>query len=710
MQPSKALQLFKLVVNTKLEPVITYDWIAKINSKRKFDERFFTATYSGFYLSTVNIIKTLKISRMYSWLDLSSIETSTEQNLAVFQFRVKNNPVVELYCADVNKFLEPVFNYLLQFLPNHHPAHDKIPKYFEIKPIPLHSHFVSMYASACHSMQIVINEETTNYIYSVLSSNGTFEIDKKKYDDAQFRVILLALKYSKNLPDIKFIGSTIKQLWNTVSGVISKSAEFQHITLSDYSKGDNFDEFCDAIKSSKLDSIEFEKIAFSKEMVTLLINTIPESSLTDISFNNCNFAENLSLFFFDSVNNNPEIYQRIQSFSITRDSEIARPEFFADLINFYFLSQISNLELSYCNVDISQVFKIICDTKLPLLSLNLSGNYCSADYLGDTIFPETLYEFDLGCVEWKGNSLSAFLSNSPFKSAVDLNLSKCNLDTDSWNQLFYSLPPPQQSPMIVKFNWSGNPLPEQFLTYLLTMPCLHELILKNCHINDPSTLKQLGHVIQELPITRLDIKKCIKQHPEYLSDLKKYLIRAKQLQTLDVSNNSIGNDGISILLEISLQSESLTSISFDKSEVTDPSRLIELFNTLKGIPRIRKVSKPRHDMEVLSENKKTYPDLKAAWTRLLDAIRQRHEDDDDVEIDFSIANSSTHQSIGGSSPSNATKQGALLNASWDIEEENNFPISQEDWANLQEQFSYSTITGITMPHPPDGTDLIMFDV
>ena len=710
MQPSKALQLFKLVINTKIEPVITYDWIAKINSKRKYDERFFTATYSGFYLSTINIIKTLKISRMYSWLDLSSIETSTEQNLAVFQFRVKNNPVVELYCVDVNKFMEPVFNYLLQYLPNHHPAHDKIPKFFELKTIPLHSQFVSMYASACHSMQMTINDEITSYIYSVLSSNSTFEVDKKKYDEAQFRAILLALKYSKNLPEIKFIGGTFKQLWNTVSNVISKSSEFKRIILSDCSKSDNFDEFCDAIKSSKLDSIEFEKIAFTKEMATVLINTIPESSLSDISFNDCNFSEDLSLYFFDAVNNNPEIYQRIQSFSISHDHGISKPDFLSDLFNFYFLSQISKLELSNSNIDISQAFKIICDSKLPLLSLNLSGNYCSADYLGDTIFPETLYEFHLGKIEWKGNSLSALLSNSPFKSAVDLNLSKSDLDPDSWNQLFYSLPPPQQSPMIVKFNWSYNPLPEQFLDYLLTMPCLHELAIKHCHINDISTLKKLGHVIQDLPIVKINIKKCIKQHPEFLSELKKYLIKTKKLQTLDVSDNSIGNDGISTLLEISLQSESLTSISFDNSDVTDPSRLIELFNTLKGIPRIRKVSKPRHDMETLSENKKTYPDLKAAWSRLLDTIRQRHEDDDDVEFDFSIANSSTHQSIGGSSPTNPTKQGALLNASWDIEEENNFPISQQEWANLQEQFSYSTITGINIPHPPDKNDLIMFDV
>ena len=707
MQLSKALQLFKEEVNVKYEPIIAYDWVNKVNSKKKLDERFFTATHAALYLSSVGILRNLKISRRYSWINFISVETFPNHNLAIFKFQTKANPVVELYCNDVNNFLMPVFNFLLHFLPVHHPNYSNIPQNFETKFLPLRSQSVSMYVSACYALNVPVDDDALSYIVSVVTSNGIFEVDKKKFTDESFKAIMLMLKYQKNLNYVNFLGNSLKDFWKIVSNTIKGSSEYSHLTVTnDYGKHDNFEVFCDVLKTTEIRRITFDTIEFTKKMVETLCDGLCDSSISSICFSSCAFNGTLMEGLFDNVNKNPDSLAKIKAFSVDNDETIIESNCVQKICNFVTFLNISDLELSYCNLDISKAFDVICTSKLPLLSIDLSGNYCSKDFKGGIAFPETLFTFDLTSMDWRGDSLSAFLTNTPFGSAVELILSKANISGESWSKFFATLPPPQQSPMIVKLDWSYNPIPSSFIRYILTMPCLTDLNIHHCHIQDSESIKLIAKMIQELPLKVLVLKRSFKQHSRYIMELKKALIKSKTLQVLDVSENAIGNDGISLLLEVSLQSETIDTISFDKSEPTDPTRLIELFNTLAGIPRIKKVSKPKRDIDSFSENRKAITDLKAAWMRLVESIKTKNDEDDDIDFDFSLPGSATPQSHGSGTPS---KQASLLNATWDIEDEKIFPVSKEEWEKLDNLFSYSSITGIDVPSPSYQNDFNLFE-
>ena len=152
----------------------------------------------------------------------------------------------------------------------------------------------------------------------------------------------------------------------------------------------------------------------------------------------------------------------------------------------------------------------------------------------------------------------------------------------------------------------------------------------------------------------------------------------------------VGSEGINSILEIVLQIDSLSAISFDKSDVTNAILIIELFNTLASIHRIRILIKPRHDINVIADSKKVSSDLKAAWYRLSEAIKISHDDyDEDIEFSFPTSN---FQSIESRSSQKCSMH--MLSASWGIEDEDIEYISKSEWDKLKNHFSYARITGI----------------
>lgn len=694
--PAKALTLFQQTVNTKVEPVIQYGWVHKLNSKGKFDERFFTATNAGVYLCTAYILNIMKVSRLYAWIDLVSIEVHQTLNKAEFNFHVEQNPHVEIHYNEIGEFFRPIFNYLIEFLPNHHPAFSKLPQFFERRTLNSKNHIISMYLSACHSLSI---EPENNVIYSLqdyISSKKPLIIEKKAFSSSSLKAILTALKYSKNIQDLTIIGDGFPQLWSTLATILSRSSQFYHITISNYSNYESFDQFCDAIKSCTMQSIEFEKVKFTEKMAEMLSNTIQESLIGDLVFNNCDFNTVLSSTLFMESSS----YTGIKLFAVTNDKSVGLDDVFVPkYLNFFIHANITQLELSYCNVEISKALTIIFSTKLPLSLLNLTGNFCSEDLPGNLPFSETLYTFDLKHVDWKGKSLATFLLSTPFCTAVELNLSSAKLETEDWEDLLTSLAEAPQNAMIVKLEWNKNSISNNFLKYILKLPCLRDLSLCHCHkINSQLDLSILSSIIANLPLEKLSIRRTFKSEHGLLRELRGSLFATKTLQNLDVSESSLGDVGLAILQDIVSNNQSLTTINFDKSEITDVSILIDLFNTLAAIPKIVKVTKPRHDIQVLSSehSRRTAQEIRSAWNRLNDAVKRRARNGEDesteIEGESSIAVSGTASTQSPSKPKAKTVN--ITSVNWNIEGEPQIPTMASEWEEMRAQFSYANLTGL----------------
>jgi len=697
-------KLFSEIVDPKIEPSVLFGWVYKVNSKKKADGRFFTATNSALYLSTTTLLRSLRISRVYSWIDLLSISI-TAQNHVVFTFNVTINPSVEIFFKDNDRFMDPVFAYLRSFLPESHKAYKTIPEVSGSYTFLENEQFLYMFVSACHSEHVQVDENLCNSLRKSLKNGNSITIDRKEQNETTIRLLIRALAYAKGISDVRMGGSMFPSLWSGASSILFSNTELESLSVFDYGNPHQFELFLDSFGCSSVGSIEFNKVLFNTEMSNSLVNSIPESSITEIYLSDCHFSECLH----ESMVNSPEKMKSLNTLAICNDSLANSSTFIPSIVRFLSITDISTLILVSCEIEIGALLNHISLNNLQIVKMDLSKNYCSSNFQGKVAFPITLTSLILESIEWKGNSLLTFLSTTTYNTVISLYLSRANLTEDSWNNLDKELHRSPPCPMITKFKWDDNYLTPSILAFFHKFQSLEELYLSRCTLNPESAeqiLNSYVSLVAKSKLTSIHTKRTFKSlKTKFIEQLKWTLIEHQTISSLDIGENSIGDSGLSILLEIVSSNENICNLAFDKSELSQPTRLIEFITQISKFDHIKHIVKPRHDIAKLIEihGKKTGKEIKVTWSRL---ITNSKKDTKDIEESDDTTFSSIRMTDNTTTDHYITTQ---LQASWEIYIDCPFSDSYKEWNALREKYTLFRILNIPKLEQKDPSDLIQFD-
>jgi hypothetical protein len=185
--------------------------------------------------------------------------------------------------------------------------------------------------------------------------------------------------------------------------------------------------------------------------------------------------------------------------------------------------------------------------------------------------------------------------------------------------------------------------------------------------------------------------------PAWLTGLKDAFSQHQTLRVLDVSANPVGDDGQWAIQEIVSSNPQLSSLGFDGIEVSSPPKLIELFNFLAHHQGLKKVKRPKKEIERLTAKcgHKAGLEMKAMWKRLHAQIAgsrpsQTSHTTEDLSTDASTVGTTDTTSVSRLSFSVAQ----TVSWTYDLPAPND-PYALE-WESLRRKFSYETITGVVV--------------
>ncbi|KAK8885494.1 hypothetical protein M9Y10_040943 [Tritrichomonas musculus] len=599
------------------------------------------------------------------------------------------------------------------------------------------------------------------------------------------------------------MSSTAKSQFEYFLRMMHRSS-IQSLTLNEVPlNGKNAELLATHLLSMQITSLTFDDCQFGKNILLLFHRTIREASSkndnadknkkTETNIGNANEKNSKekpisdqtnnsnddddSDYYSDSYSSNKDVNVDndfassygcskfdVQDLIIKDDMIVSLPQV-SQIINLCVLSSLTTLVLVECQLDITNFFESMNETlsicnnnnisePIKLISIDLSRNKCSSSFTGEYILPTKLEELRLRKIIWEGDSLVNFLKNQKFVSWVDLDLSKCCLSDLQITNFLKKSPSKPPSLFIRSFKWNGNPIFVKFLEFLTEFKFLQIISLNNCNFpkNDKETiLSTLANLVSRTNLQWLSIDKTMSPFgSKTLRILKDVLCHHQTIKRIDISDDSIGDDGLSILKEIVTVNTRISQISFDGCEVSDYSYLVSFLSYIAQLPYLTAIGKPKKEMNRLCEKfgKKVKKDLKVVWGKITEkhqvtiissgksfaTIDTLNENDDDDNFIYNIAlkasgdiSSTTSAlissaandssaSIGGpGSESDASSfankpEMTLLETNWDIQIDIQADGGADEWDQLRYRYSFANLTGLEALRPKNTeNDLIQFE-
>lgn len=697
---------FTQLLNSKNDTSIQYGWIKKIGHHSNHESRFVVATKSALFVcKSSGIIRTLRIAHIYAWVDLKSVKMESKTN---FSFVFANNETVSFAYDDAIHFIKPIIIHLKSLLPPEQSVTYDLPKDLKIeKHSPRPSQFLHLFISSCRSINIPINEGLcSNFRKSLYQHNHLTFIHKGNYDIKIVDAFNRALSMTRTTPNIIIGDQSYPELYLSLSNILQENKSIHELIIQNYRLSNGFSQFINSLQLSKLNSLTFEYVQFSNEMVQYLTENIP-IDFNSLVFINANFDSSQFTQF------NTLFKRNVNEIKICKDDQPMPfdiiPNFFKALIQ----SQLKSLSLSYMNIDIASIFNLINGVDMQLEKLDLSGNFCSSIFTGKYNISSSLTSINLKSVQWEKNTLINLLGQQVFTSQVNINLSRASFKGDKFES-FKELPESPPTPMITKLKWNHNPISSRILLFIEKYYFLDDVSFNECEIEeDDKILDSFAHFLEKKQLTRFSIVGTLKKFKtKMMFALRSPLMFHPNLSRLNISDNEIGDEGLPILRDIILQSESIVQVSFDSSGIQQPSSMIQFLNEISS-SHLLHLSKPRNDFRHLfsKSSKNIQKDLKDAWVNIESKIKKNKEIAGVNVLNEPSMNSVSNSTFFDSTSMMDTGLVTRIEASWEMQIDLGYDGSEAIWNQLKKEYSYSAITGIQDTKEKEDTqiNLIEFD-
>lgn len=302
-------------------------------------------------------------------------------------------------------------------------------------------------------------------------------------------------------------------------------------------------------------------------------------------------------FFYNNIMNNTIGYN-LRFLCLDRTNHV-NLEFVTEKV-----PSLEMLSAAYCSLDINDIFSMLSTREMPsLVSINLSGNICTKKIAESYSLPRNLSCVVLEDVKWSDQRFVEFFRYSSFAFVHSLRLavSRAVASGDEWNRVFSEL-------NILKIShlnaliWDSNPINDLFFNFLSRNTTIDYLSMNNCLPNNNVVIlsKFTKYISQNKTLKSLIIRG---GSDNFLGnnfiEVCDALVRSESIEHLDISNNSICDNGLVNLRAFESESSKVKLLCFDGSDPRDPKYLFDLLYNFAGNKKEMVVSFPLNDLTML---------------------------------------------------------------------------------------------------------------
>ncbi|EAX87568.1 hypothetical protein TVAG_436310 [Trichomonas vaginalis G3] len=238
--------------------------------------------------------------------------------------------------------------------------------------------------------------------------------------------------------------------------------------------------------------------------------------------------------------------------------------------------QIKHLNIGWINVEIADILQALHESgNSNYVSINLNGNPATKQ-LGDIKLPDSLVRLDAGFSQYSNKVLTQLFDLVNRSKVTSLYLPNSHVSpedmVDLTNYLF------KQSMKLQRLSWSGNDIDSNFFVFLSKCKGLKCLYMDRC-FNQAKAFLIPEFVIALKSLTKLEkifLRGIIDQScGPVMNQVVQVLKEISNLETIEISDQEIGNDAFTALIDI-VRSSRVKELGFDNSNIDNP----ELINQI----------------------------------------------------------------------------------------------------------------------------------
>lgn len=276
------------------------------------------------------------------------------------------------------------------------------------------------------------------------------------------------------------------------------------------------------------------------------------------------------------------------------------------------LSHIVVLSLEHSGLEIADVFKLINKNNLSeLRMINLAFNNATKPFESSTIIPPKIKRIDISHVKFENNVMKNILEVILTADYDDGLKFYCDKYHDEDQEIDDAMANFQNisCEKLLEFSWRKNKIDTNLLNFLKRCPKLEKLIFEGNVYNseEESIVDKFAAILPSLEsLTSLYVcgyKKCVLGN-DFETQLLDGLKKLPKLTCLDISNNSISDQGINSLVFSLKELSNLTHIILDNNAITSLDPLMKLAEKAIQLHKKLSISWPANDIKSLLRDQK----------------------------------------------------------------------------------------------------------
>lgn len=592
---------FNQTVKKIYEPTVCFAWVKKLKQRNQTTEVFLVGTRSQLYLCKVVLyIGPLIITKKYPWVNLKS--ATRDGNVIKFQF--VNEEQLKFIVIDPDKMISNLMNFFHSFFNED--------KFKSINPFPRsvytpskRNFFLNIFISYCYAANVSYSEPFFLSLYRQSKSSRTIDVTMLPLDRKVFVPLKNSLMSCTNFKAIKIRESKLYNIFEFLEELINKNKYFSNIQLFEVGDMKGFERFLAALEHRKVHSLEFINCNFSSVLSSFLKSSCL-GLLKRLRFINCGINEER----LDLILKNGELFESLIDFCISSEKTYHTSSDFEALSQFVLSRCITHFEFRNNNVSIPFILKFFNKDNMNINCINLSQNNFTS-YVEDEnrlYLPSNLTKLVLKNVRWNVALLLQFLTVQKFNKETTINLSGIEIKDKEWGGFFAELGKIHDKieNNIVSLTWEDNELDHRFIRFLTLIPTIQMLSISNCRFDESKKIGILNNLATF--VTNLDIKKLklrgskSTNYSEIIVKLLPVLKISQTFQSLDISNNKIGDKIFDELITFVRESKSIKKLSFDNIGVKNVDQYTRLLSIIVDSETITKVKYMHDDIWRLTSN------------------------------------------------------------------------------------------------------------
>lgn len=636
----------------------------------------------------------VKLSRAYPWVNLTSI-SSPKNHVLLFKF---SNGNVTLECKDIDALCMSLATLFYELFPQEFRAHFDLPLHSKfVPPDVLPQMFVGLYISACHSLGHSLNDHFNKKLYKSLKDNPKL-IDFTEFspDKKMASALFLSLELTQNIKAIKVNESKHYQLFPSLIKLVKANQDLEEISFVNVDKVQGFKQFLEAVDGSSIISLNFQRFAFNDEMYGYLLYSNQAPIIQNLSFSECDIGENRLGLFMKVADRFPEL----TSLTIDHDMNTVTPSIISyDLKNFLVTTSLTTLNLRNVNMNLLDFFTAISGHETALQRLDLSLNIFTWKKDAQFELPETLEYLDLSQCTWDVDAILYMMSTIRFFRPTTLDLSSMTVVDNKYERLFNLLEAsvPSTHPP-TKIIWSSNKLDARFAMFLSRIHGLKSLNINAAKYEDDkmiSILNSLVVLFQNTNITEFSLSGNKKRpNGPLICELLPVIQIRETLLSIDISSNTIGNQGVDVLARFIENSPQLQEVHFDGQQPTQVQPFLNVMKAIKKHPHLMKVAQPVTDMDALCNNFQQQKEvIRQSWNECVIHCQANREDyADSMESGLmSFVDMVQTQVDDKAMPQQPEEE---LQASWNVTLNLPVIVGDKEWDAMRKKYDIIAMTSI----------------